>query len=201
MERSPAAYCWLVIRTAWRHSFHAAHSIILALIIAVGLLTYFIPQLEVMIDLHGWQVATVVLAGIVLVRLVLAPYWIWTDDSRIISDLNSKLADKSKKQGAIDDLAEEIRWATENLVNPNPHPLAPGGNITWERQCKEWYEKISRKLQNRDFFTRAQQLHFDILTIVDQDSTLGNPYFNHRFNILSTKIKRLRAIMEQVGHV
>jgi hypothetical protein len=205
MERGLAAYCWLVVRTAWRHSFRAAHSIILALIVAVGLLTYFIPQVEVMIDLHGWQVATVVLASIILVRLVLAPYWIWRDDGRIISNLNSKLTDKTKKQAAIDDLAEEIRWATDNLVNPNPHPLASGsGNIiesidAWQRRCNEWYEKISKKLQNREFFTRTQQLHFDILTIVDQDSTLGNPYFNHRFNILSTKIKRLRAIMEQGG--
>ena len=69
-------YLWLVIGTAWRHSFHAAHSVILALIILAGAVTSFVPQVEVMVDLHGWQVAAIVLGSIVGVRFFLAPYWI-----------------------------------------------------------------------------------------------------------------------------
>ena len=80
MVKGPLAYSLLVLRTAWRHSFHAAHSVILALIIAAGLLTRFVPRVEVMVDLHGWQVATAVLGGIIAVRILLAPYWIWKED-------------------------------------------------------------------------------------------------------------------------
>jgi hypothetical protein len=75
----PVTYIWLVLRVAWRHSFHSAHAILLGLIIGIGLLTYFVPQIKVVVDLHGWQVAALVLGSIVGVRLVLAPYWLWRD--------------------------------------------------------------------------------------------------------------------------
>ncbi len=207
MAWGPLTYLWLVAKTAWRHSFHAAHSVILALIVVVGLLTYFVPRLEVMVDLHGWQVATFVLSSIVFVRLILAPYWIWKDDGEAILKLNSLLqpqVNETIKQAAIDDLAEEINWATDNLVNPRPHPLRPDADILretdlWSRACDSWYGRISNKLANRDVFTRSQQLHFDVLTRVDQVVSIGNMNFGKALNILHTKIRRLREIIEQVG--
>ena len=71
MRWGPFIYLWLVIGTAWRHSFHAAHSVILALIILAGAVTYFVPRVEVMVDLHGWQVAAVVLGSIVGVSVLI----------------------------------------------------------------------------------------------------------------------------------
>jgi len=110
---------------------------------------------------------------------------------------------RTERQNAIDDLAEEINWATQDLVNPDPHPLregAPSDAIArWRAQCDEWFGKISKKLSNRQFFTRAQQLHFDVLTKVDQVVSIGNMEFGHYYNILHTKISRLRDIIEQVA--
>jgi hypothetical protein len=49
---------------------------LLILIIAAGVVTYLNPQIEVLVDLHGWEVAAVVVASIVAVRLFLVPFWI-----------------------------------------------------------------------------------------------------------------------------
>jgi hypothetical protein len=189
---------------------------VLVALIAVALVGY----LGGADDLKSKTLTGLATAG--AVSLVFAAMYLWNllvVPAKIDSEINDKFASlqrkfdeeskvkitKEERQQAVDDLAEEIRWATNNLLNPNPHPLASGpGNITeridaWKAQCNLWFEKISKKLDNRKFFTRAQQLHFDILAVVDQDSTLGNPHFNHGFNILSTKIKRLRDIMEQVS--
>jgi hypothetical protein len=129
MRSGALAYLWLDIKTASRHSFHATHSVILAVIIVAGIITSLVPQVEVLVDLHGWQVVAVVLAGIVAVRLSLAPYWIWKSDQSHLAILTDQLATRTQdaqraaaKSAAIDEIAEEISWAVNNLVNPKPHP-------------------------------------------------------------------------------
>ena len=207
MGSGPFAYLWLVAKTACRHSFHAAHSAILVLIIFAGIVTSVDPRIQVLVDLQSWQVAAFVLGGIVIVRLLLAPYWIWKSDQNNLAILRDELSSDSRavrraaaKRAAIDDLAEEINWATQNLVNPNPHPLREG-NVreqieAWRAQCDEWYKRVSDKLS---IFTRSQQLHFDVLTKVEQVVTVGNMEFGHPYNILHTKIIRLREIIAQMG--
>ena len=78
-----------------------------------------------MIDLHGWQVAAVVLGCIIAVRLLLAPYWIWKADQERLDALDNQITagvknedQQAAKAAAIDEIAEEITWAVNNLVNP-----------------------------------------------------------------------------------
>ena len=92
MRSGPSNYLWLVVKTASRHSLHATHSIILALIIVAGIVTALVPQVEVLVDLHGWQVASAVLGGIVAVRLLLAPYWIWKSDQERLNAVSNQVA-------------------------------------------------------------------------------------------------------------
>jgi hypothetical protein len=105
MRTGPFTYIWLVLRVAWRHSFHSAHTILLGLIIGVGLLTYFVPQINVMFDLHGWQVALFVLGSIVGVRLVLAPYWLWRDQQIENQRLAQQLDRRTAREEALRDIA------------------------------------------------------------------------------------------------
>ena len=133
MGPGPLSYLWLVIRTAWRHSFHAAHSVILALIILAGTVTYFVPQFEVMVDLHGWQVATFVLGSIIAVRILLAPYWIWKSDQHRLATLGNQLASTvqteeqlAAKTAAIDDIrvanAGHDNAGSPSLARAPQHP-------------------------------------------------------------------------------
>ena len=75
-----------VLRVAFTHSLDIAQAVIFLLVIIVGGITYFFPRLSLTLDaadwataLAGWQVATGVLSMIVLIRLVLAPYWIYKE--------------------------------------------------------------------------------------------------------------------------
>jgi hypothetical protein len=105
MRTGLLTYISLVLRTALRHSFHSTHSILLALFIAVGLITYCVPQVQVMIDVNGWQVAGLVLASIVIVRLVLAPYWLWRDQQIENQQLAQQLDRRRAREKALHEIA------------------------------------------------------------------------------------------------
>jgi hypothetical protein len=197
-------YVWLVIKTAWRHSFHATHSILLCLIIVAGLVTYFVPTGEVMVDLHGWQIATLVLGSVVSVRLLLAPFWIWKDDQNRLGTLISKLdgeADEqnrlAEKNATIDNIAQEIGWAINNLANPKPHPGStadPQSAIAFfEVQLEEWYKRVSRNLENRIAFTQGDQTYFDHLGFFPV-VVVWHSRLDHLFAMLKVKIERLTEI-------
>jgi hypothetical protein len=205
MRYGPLTYLWLVIKTAWRHSFHAAHSVILTLIIVAGIVTSLVPQVEVLVDLHGWQVATIVLGGIIVVRLVLAPYWIWKDDQEQLSVLTDQTAANTKdaqrlaaKTEALDDIAEEISWAVNNLVNPKPHPASTAdpetARVAFDTKLTAWCDRVSKKLANRDVFTHGDQTHFDGLGFVPTVKMWGDVKLDHLFSELKLKLERLREI-------
>jgi hypothetical protein len=203
MKRGPLTYLWLIVKTACRHSFDVTHSIILVLIILAGAITYFVPRVEVMVDLNGWQVAAAVLAGIVAVRLVLAPYWIWKEDQNRLTALNDQLANEARvavrfatKTAVIDDIANEIAWAVHNLVNPNPHPAStsdPESAIAaFEQKFSIWRNRVSKKLENRDVFTQGDQIHFDVLGYVPSIQATAHVKLDHTFSQLALKLERLR---------
>jgi uncharacterized membrane protein len=205
MKRGPLTYLSLLIKTACRHSLHAAHGIILVLIILAGAVTYFVPRVEVMVDLHGWQVAAAVLGGIVAVRLVLAPYWIWKDDQGRLTALNDQLANEARtaarvvtKTIAIDDIADEIAWAVHNLVNPKPHPEStdnPESAIAaFEEKFNAWCSRVSKKLENRDVFTQGDQIHFDVLGFVPLIQASAHVKLDNIFSQLALKLERLREV-------
>jgi hypothetical protein len=138
-----------------------------------------------------------------LIKLVTTPAKLDVELRRQLKQFTDENARQAERQAAIDDLAEEIDWATKHLVNPNPHPLAAGSPhdaiSKWRSECENWYVSVSEKLGNRKFFTRAQQLHFDVLTRVDQVVQIGNMEFGHPYNILHMKIGRLRDIIAEVA--
>jgi hypothetical protein len=197
-------YIWLVIKTALPHSFHVTHAFILALIISAGVVTYFDQRVEVMVEPHGWVVATCVLAGVIGVRLLLAPYWIWRDDQKRLAMLTSQVASESdaqkklaEKNAAIDDIAQEIAWAINNLVNPNTHPGSPANPASaiasFEIESNAWYKRVSKKLENRIVFTQGDQIHFDHLGFIPV-AVIWHSRLDHLFAMLKVKLERLTEI-------
>jgi hypothetical protein len=70
----------LVVREAFRHSLDIAQGIIFLVLLVAGAIAYGNPEIKPMIeayDLGGWRVAAIVFGGIILIRLILAPYWLW----------------------------------------------------------------------------------------------------------------------------
>jgi hypothetical protein len=107
-------YYGKVFRAAFTHSLNTAQSVIFALAIVIGAIAYFIPKTQAILMpwasvLNGWQVATGVLGTIVFVRLGLAPYWMFIQQSRRIDDLTQRVS--------IPDLTIDARRVPEIFAN------------------------------------------------------------------------------------
>lgn len=103
----------------------------------------------------------------------------------------------SAKQKAIDSLAEDISWAINNLLNRTPGKIDPDSKFVddWKKDFEKWCADVSRKLGDRAFFTRADQLHFDYLGFIDPIEFYQNPRLNHLLSQLRLKIERLRDVI------
>lgn len=104
----------------------------------------------------------------------------------------------SRRQMAIDALAEELSWAIHNLLNSQP----PASAITeealnaWDEKFKGWCNKVSDMLEDRAFFSRADQLHFDRLGFVDQMRMSGVQRLDWLLSQLRVKFERLRDVIQ-----
>jgi hypothetical protein len=101
----------------------------------------------------------------------------------------------SLRQRAIDELAEDLSWAIHSLLNK---PVTDEPAVAqWEQEYHAWCQRVSQKLENRAFFTRADQLHFDRLGFVPSANFTGS--FNERHawltSQLSLKFERLRDVI------
>jgi hypothetical protein len=65
-----------------------------------------------------------------------------------------------RRQVAVDSLAEDISWAIANLLNRKPPPRTDAEIDQLQTDYDAWCGRVSEKLGNRAFFTRADQLHF-----------------------------------------
>jgi hypothetical protein len=127
--------------------------------------------------LNGWTRLTVLIVGLTLIGWSLS-FNRW-----------------SQQQRAIDDLSEELSWAIRELLNQKPRPSTDDEVAQWEEKFRNWCEKVSGKLDNRAFFTRADQLHFDRLGFVDQISMSGNERLDWLLSQLRIKFERLRDVI------
>ena len=101
----------------------------------------------------------------------------------------------SQRQKAIDDLAEELSWAIGDLLNRQPSPGSNAEIAAWENDYRDWCDKVSKKLENRAFFTRADQLHFDRLGFVERTAMSGHARFDWLLGQLRLKFDRLRDVI------
>ena len=101
----------------------------------------------------------------------------------------------SLRQRSIDALAEDMSWAIHNLLNRSVASQAD--LVTWQTDYKEWCGRVSQRLDNRAFFTRADQLHFDRLGFVPP-AALAISFNQHHAWLtaqLALKFERLRDVI------
>ena len=101
----------------------------------------------------------------------------------------------SLRQQAIDNLAEDVSWAIHHLLNKT---VASQFELdAWEVEYHAWCSRVSKKLENRAFFTRADQLHFDRLGFVPA-TALATSFNQHHAWLtaqLGLKFERLRDVI------
>lgn len=101
----------------------------------------------------------------------------------------------SLRQKAIDDLAEDLSWPIQNLLN---RAVSDESEVSqWELDYRAWCQRVVEKLENRAFFTRADQLHFDMLGFVPQVNFGGSFDLHHAWLVsqLNLKFERLRDVI------
>ena len=85
----------LVLREAFRHSLDIAQAVIFVLLAFSGFIASRNPTVKPMldaIDFGGWQIAAIVFGSIIVIRLLLAPYWLWKAAmGRIVSEPGNNL--------------------------------------------------------------------------------------------------------------
>jgi hypothetical protein len=120
-------------------------------------------------------------------------------DYRASPNLNQGIKEvrSRPRQKAIDDLAEELSWAIHHLLNKNVSNEAEVSQ--WESEYKAWCQRVSAKLENRAYFTKANQLHFDRLGFVPPANFAGSYNRHHEWLIsqLNLKFERLRDIINK----
>jgi hypothetical protein len=79
---------------AFRHSMDWTQTILFVLLIAFGVVTSLLPRemRHFLPDASGWEMAAGVLGLIFLVRLLLAPYWLWKEQGAVLAKAKAALA-------------------------------------------------------------------------------------------------------------
>lgn len=101
----------------------------------------------------------------------------------------------SLRQRAIDDLAEDVSWAIDHLLNRAVSSQADVS--TWQSDYGTWCQRVTEKLGNRAFFTRADQLHFNSLGFVPPANFASSYDQHHEWLVsqLRMKFERLRDVI------
>lgn len=105
-----------------------------------------------------------------------------------------------QRQNAIDSLAEDISQAIHELVNRHTRE-----DISTPEQVKRfaddyhaWCDRVHKKLENRAFFTRADQLHVERLGFIDPVKMTGQSQYDWFLSQLKLKFERLREIINLI---
>ncbi len=127
--------------------------------------------------MSGWLRIIVLIFGIVLL-IGSVRFNIWTN-----------------KQTAINELAENLSWAISDLLNRKPPVSTTEDVANWEKDYRDWCNKVSKNLENRAFFSRADQLHFDRLGFIEQVKMSGISRHDWLLGQLKLKFDRLREVI------
>jgi hypothetical protein len=123
-------FYWLVAREAYRHSLDIAQAVIFVALMLGGVVVAFNPSLKPMIeslDLGGWKIAALVFGSIILIRLLLAPYWLWkAAESRSQTSPERSIDHKVRIQGIADrrDNKKNAVQVIFNFFNSSPFHTA-----------------------------------------------------------------------------
>lgn len=141
------------------------------------------------------------------VLLVVPGMFVWkliTTPSTLDAELSAQLkveTNEATRQKALDDIAEEIAWAIDNLINPKPYPTSTGDTeadfILLQTKTDDWCIKVSGKLTDRSIFTAGDRVHFDKLGSVPFVQKYGHGKLDWLNSMIILKVQRLREIEER----
>ncbi len=149
-------FYWLWLSTAFRHSIWRGDGVAFLLGIAIPIARNAVPNWESVMNELTWQIPLGVFGSIVLVRLILAPYWLYKEKVKEINRLSALMGNKDesreKRQLKLD-LGKLLLDGKEILMDLEKMDgqLDASGAVRAELQFEIWYKDVSKSLQNTDF--------------------------------------------------
>lgn len=143
-------FYWQAIKLALRHSLDHTQYVLFVVFLGLGTASYFVPKLakwETFVS--GWQAATFTLGAIILIRLLLAPYWLYLEQAEKLKGTDQKSPpDLSQWAASLDPL--NLEQAAFLWCGTSPR----GSVLKSESAIHLRYEKLKRAVLQK-------QLHPD----------------------------------------
>jgi hypothetical protein len=102
------SFYWRWIKTAFRHSLGPIDLWTGIITAALAVVDHFIPRLQ-LVTIYGWQIPLWILAAIMAVRLILAPYWLYSE-CRSVGPIS---ADPTKRKRLAELRADGVKLRNE----------------------------------------------------------------------------------------
>jgi len=182
MRRS---FYWRWLKTAFTHSLGPV-DLWTGLVVSIfGIVDHFLPQAHIM-TLYGWMIPVFALAAVMLVRLILAPYWMWREDQQSRNRLDAiaaisapLLARKQKAQTSVQGFERliEASWALRRATVTNEADYK-----AWRLRYLEWFSEAADFVE--EHVSHIAALHFRRLPNISVVSPFATGINNnHRMDI------------------
>lgn len=138
---------WLVIKRAFSLSFGIADAVSTIIGLIGGLITYIYPNLQGFISFGAWSIPLVIFIAFASVRLLLAPYWLFSDEKSKREQLDAKLLKITQSQPNI--IVDQIREAPLFRDTPVSDKKVPMYHVVqvWFRNSPEFPSETSEAKQ------------------------------------------------------
>jgi len=135
-----------VILMALRHVVDRAQGVVFILLLLTGVATALLPQTlqPFMPDMTRWEPAGYALVAVVAIRLALAPYWIWKEQSGHLADAQAALRVKSADP---EYLRSTPRYIRLKLMLDANSPLSPEERLN---RAKSEFESLAEEAETGD---------------------------------------------------
>ncbi len=145
-----------------------------------------------------------ILPAVFVWKFIAAPSKLDADQRAKIRELESLLkvdSNELARQKAIDNIAEEIAWAVNNLINPKPFPTSTGDTEAdfklLQTKIDAWCDRVNSKLAASSVFTVGDKVHFDSLGSIPLVTRYGHQKLDWLHSALVLRLERLREIEER----
>lgn len=115
---------WLVVKRAFSLSFGVADVISTIIGLFGGLITYVFPNLQSYVSFGAWSIPLLIFIAFVSIRLLLAPYWLFSDKKLEKEQLDEKIRKITQSQpNIVIDQTREAPLFRDTLVSDKKVPM------------------------------------------------------------------------------
>jgi uncharacterized membrane protein len=132
-------YFWRWLKTAFTHSLGPIDLWTGMAVAALGILDHYWPQAQIM-TAYGWQIPIWVLAAVMLVRLLCAPYWMAQEDAAKLAKAEADRQTRDGKKALRDRLAQFLDAGTK-LMTRCRNPQEP--KVPLIQAIADWQKEVA----------------------------------------------------------